>query len=558
MIRRFASRILLSMLLVLGSALQLSSQSEHEHRCGTPVIADEIQRILSHDNKERAAAALDTFLARPSLQRSVVSPAGHFRVHWDQTGVNAPPPFDRNSDGIPDFVDSVAHYMDLAWRVQIDECGFRAPPSDIVRSGPENPDNLLDVYLLEQNGQFYGLAYPSGSLTPSTSSGYMVIDNDFAEFSTSGVEGLKVTTAHEFFHLVQFAGYRSLSNQYTIFEGTATWMEYLVHPEIGDYLFYIDTLHGAADEIGMATNNVSDGATGYGHAMYFQLLTQLAGKDVIRRIWEEYGRLNLSFEAINRTLLASEGNENLATTFCRYAEIMYQSGSSGSGADTLPKMSQYRRIQPASIRTLNNDEILRFDGTIPPLGYGVWRVLVPVEAENEPPDTLDFLVVNARSDVGAGGQQWVRNPEPFTLEVSTDSTAGFSEISFRERTLYYRFDVPHEEWCVSPFFNGGSGFVLGTRPSPQPFVNDGANRLIFAVNLDETEVSFVDLRIYSVDMRLVGTAQSEQLETLRNQRGIIFDGVGKDGRPLSSGVYVYTLQVNDFEPVIGKIAIIRQ
>ena len=67
-------------------------------------------------------------LLKPQRQYSVVSPSGHFTLHYDLTGYNAVPAKDSLKNGIPDYIDSAAVILDHVWDVEINQLGYRPPP----------------------------------------------------------------------------------------------------------------------------------------------------------------------------------------------------------------------------------------------------------------------------------------------------------------------------------------------------------------------------------------------------------------------------------------------
>ncbi len=551
--------------LLFASAIASSQVRDNHARspvlCGTPAFMQERAELEALVEKGVLPASVLQSSSRPTLTSSIVSPDGHFRVHYDETGKNAPPPFDANGNGVPDMVDSVAVYLDYAWQVQIVESGYKPPPADNFKPSIGGPDGLLDVYMIEQNGSIYGEARPeSGAeLSPTTTSGYLIIDNDFAEFPTKGFKGARVTTAHEFYHLVQFAGYRDDYSQSGLFESTATWMEIHVHPDLEDYLNYVNVLVQAPQNYAFSTHQTGSdggGAVGYGHSTYIQYIQQETETDVVRRIWEMFAINGASFTAINDALLESDAGLNLSTSFCNYAEVMYQSGPRAPVPPLLPGSEKFAEMSAAQTLSLEPMEPRVVVSALSPLSFGIWRFVLRGE-NSSLPDTLDMLVTNARSNLGVGGRQWIQNKEEFNLTVSLEEFSGSTPISFRDRTIYYAFEAPHFEFCVSPFFNGSSGTILSSAPSPQPFVNDGANQMIVAINLDASEVNSYAFNIYTTDMKRVLTSFGTELFTSNNLRGVRWDGRDEEGRLLPSGVYLYTLQVNGLEPVLGKIAVVR-
>ena len=105
--------------------------------CGTQAILG----LKSYWNElPRATKASFAFLLqRPVLANSIMSLAGHFRVHYSTTGVNAVAPTDADGNGIPDYVDETAKVFEEAWSLQITQLGYSPPPSD--------GDEIYDVYI---------------------------------------------------------------------------------------------------------------------------------------------------------------------------------------------------------------------------------------------------------------------------------------------------------------------------------------------------------------------------------------------------------------------------
>jgi len=85
---------------------------------------------------------------------------------------------------------------DSAYSILVDELGFQPPMPDNGIDGDE-----LDIYIKNWNGTYYGMTY-FGNTAPSPT--YLVVDNNYTEpgYATSGLEALRVTIAHEFFHML--------------------------------------------------------------------------------------------------------------------------------------------------------------------------------------------------------------------------------------------------------------------------------------------------------------------------------------------------------------------
>ena len=199
--------------------------------CGTPVAMDLALNWPRLSKGTREAFA--SLFQRPSRQRTVTSPAGLFKIHFDESGSNAVSPTDRDSNGVPDYVDEVAVTFDAVWDLQIDQLGYDPPLSD--------GDRFFDVYITELAPQsVYGWTWPE-SFIGTTASCYLEIDNDYREviYTSNGLDGLRVTAAHEFFHAVQFAYFADMTSAGWWHEITAVWMEDVAYNDVNDYYQYI-------------------------------------------------------------------------------------------------------------------------------------------------------------------------------------------------------------------------------------------------------------------------------------------------------------------------------
>ena len=139
------------------------------------------------------------------MDTSILSPERHFRVHYDTTGANAPSLTDLDHNTIPDYIDSTLAFLEYAWDLEVNALGYHPPKSDNGAGGGDE----IDVYIQELGNGNYGITYPDQE-SNGTSSGYIILDNNYSgnQYYSKGLDGLKVTSAHEFFHVIQF-GYLS-------------------------------------------------------------------------------------------------------------------------------------------------------------------------------------------------------------------------------------------------------------------------------------------------------------------------------------------------------------
>lgn len=239
---------------------------------------------------------------RPQSQLSTLSSLKHFRVHWDSTGYNAPAKTDANKNKIPDYVDSTLIYLEYSWNTIVNQLGYNEPLSDKGLGG----GNEVDVYLLNLSSEKnYG--YTIYDNYAQSTSAYIAIENDFSEtniFSTLGYEALKVTTAHEFFHVVQFRYYSYITFNWWM-EQTAVWMEDRSWNDVNDYFAYLDSFFNAPTTP-LNDNNYS---FKYGAGIWAMFLAKRFGDDVIKKIWEQaYTTKNESISIFGNVIPNGLGN----------------------------------------------------------------------------------------------------------------------------------------------------------------------------------------------------------------------------------------------------------
>ena len=263
-------------------------------------------------------AVLEPLLYRPRLQKSHVTPSGLFRVHYDTSGTNAVSLDDFDQSGVPDYVEETAGSLEYAYSVEIGQLGFKVPPDDNNEDGPE-----WDVYIKAISDYGYTSFDPDPD-QPGVYITYITMDNNYAHTPTQGIDGARVTVAHEFFHMIQF-GYYFRYNDIFLMEAGATWMEDVVYDYVNDYYFYLSNFFERTN----ISFNVADGWREYGLCVWFHFLEKrLGGRDIVRLTWEEIVRAP-AVRALDRAL------NGLGHTFEEELALFYGwNYMTGSRADT--------------------------------------------------------------------------------------------------------------------------------------------------------------------------------------------------------------------------------
>jgi hypothetical protein len=167
-------------------------------------------------------------IGRPSSQNSWITPDNRFVIHYDMTGNWAVYHANEDinpADGIPDYVNRTADYLDAAYDSLVLSLGFDPPPFDGMQGG----DYRYDIYLTDNPGlttpEDPSYQYPG---RPAYTS-YIEVGYDMRYPSRYGDDPypfLKVSIAHEYFHAIEFA-FRVYSSDLTFwwFEACANWAE---------------------------------------------------------------------------------------------------------------------------------------------------------------------------------------------------------------------------------------------------------------------------------------------------------------------------------------------
>ncbi|MGA9362810.1 MAG: MXAN_6640 family putative metalloprotease, partial [Bacteroidota bacterium] len=293
-------------------------------------------------------AVIKSLLARPTLQASVLSPSGHFRIHYDTTGRNTPALIDNADLRLPNsaraYVDSVAAILDHVWDVETRILGYPSPPPDQGAGG----GNEYDVYVMELGGSLYGqtIFNPEDVLDSQrpnpTYMSYLEIDNDFIGYYTHGLQALRVTVAHEFHHAIQVGNYGFWQNDVYYYELTSTWMEDVVYPGVNDYIQYL-SLYFRNTGIPF---NVSNGYIEYGRAIWGKFIEKRFGRDRMRRSWEYLSSMP-SLQAIDASL--RETGTDFVREFPEFSLWHFYTGHRADPTTYFSEAGSFPELRPADL-----------------------------------------------------------------------------------------------------------------------------------------------------------------------------------------------------------------
>jgi hypothetical protein len=288
--------------------------------------------------------------SRPLRDNHYLTPGGHFIIHYDNSGYDAVPQDFTFNDTIPDFVIKAGEYLDESFSTLHDSLGYDTPPQDDIES-PE-----IDVYF-KFDLSYYGVTYPETNLGNNEYTSYLTLSTqleDSTVFYTYGLEGLRVTCAHELFHIFQL-GYRYRSVDIFYFEMSSVWFEEYMYPEVNDYHSYVNAY--ASNWNYKLDNSLLD-YNNAGFNFYIDKRFSVKGNNIIHRIWNRI--LTVDAMSAIRNELQSRGitfEEALSGWGCAqvlcgtYTDVNFQYGFNDAA-----------QLDPISFDN-NTDHILASAGT---------------------------------------------------------------------------------------------------------------------------------------------------------------------------------------------------
>lgn len=492
--------------------------------------------IASGREKELLAAVL----ARPQLPLSIVSPQGHFRIHYASSGADA---------ATADFINETTLAFENAWRVEVEELGFNPPPGDYNTDGPE-----YDIFVHQCSD--YGATMPEFQVpeTPQDDyTGWIELDNDFTHTPTKGLDGMRVTAAHEFFHLVQF-GYRcyhtTVNNSVYFYESSASWMEDVVYDNINDYFHYLDLFFKSPQQSFITTNGNHE----YGLAIFFHMLSQKYGHSYMKAIWNEM-KENEPLNAMNTALLT------LNSTFAaELGDFAVWNCFTGTRADTVHSYEEGRNYPTLKV---NQDVIfntqLTINGTLAPLASSYLRATVQSAG-------TDLLISPTLSDpyytlytciVDPSSKKYDSQTSAGQIQQTVPAVSGLSEIWLvpvytrspypATRDMSYQFDLTlgKPQKFTSKI----------THIYPNPWILKTADEITFEFQLEQIAQND---QVYADIFSENGVLVSSQLlgSCVGGWNNYAWNGRDDAGNLVNAGIYIFSLRTSQWRGM-SKFAILR-
>lgn len=489
-----------------------------QRKCGFGIAASLVSNFDKFNLHQQSV--LRTLFQRPILDTSIVSPSGYFRIHFNKAGLSTP------------FysLDELAKALDSSYNFEVKYLGFPPPPPDNNMGG----DNKFDIYITNLGGDYYGFTQPETPLGNERYTSYTVIDNDYKGYPTPGINGAKVTVAHELHHAIQIGNYIYRDSDIFYYEITSTAMEEFVFDDINDYYFYLADYFNNPSRPFLLNN-------GYNLSTWNIFLQKNFGHQTLKRVWD----LMPNYRALTSMAIAlNERGTTFKDQLTRFGIWNYFTGSRNVPGKYFEEAANYPMIKTSNPMPFS-----------PPSRSYAMRSKATTNSYLKINSGFDTLIVILSNSDLTSGIDSVDKTFPFFYTLYSDTTKGARKLAG-----YFSadFESPYEAfYSVSEILNdivinGDSSFLpsktdkeLFAFPNPFRFSQKYALGNFLNIQLSKTLLDEVELYVYSSSMNLVYNNYHKIVFLPNGTRGIKWSLIDNYGNYLPSGIYLLSVKVND-------------
>jgi hypothetical protein len=531
---------------------------EQPIKCGFQAIA------LLQANPSLAAqfpALAKAILQRPTLPFSYTTPSGRFKFHYTLTGADAVNPTSTIQPNVPDYVYEAGLAAERAYHVLVDSLGF-SPHADDNVDGP-----ALDFYF--QDDQSYGATFPEFASGQNHGPAYITIENDFKGFFTTGLNALRVTVAHEYFHAVQL-NVRNINGDSFFFEMSSTWFEDVAYDYVNDYIAYVmnrrSTPFGFFQTFGLPLNT-ANGWHEYGSCIWLHYLVKKLGparfrfrNNVVYDFWQR-STLEPALPGMKTVLESSGYALPFSEALREFGEWCFFTGARADTVKYFEEAKTYPQIdfgtqadgRPKAFR-VNQDTVIT--ASLPAMAIHVYRAARLGQ-------DVRFFLQPAVSNSDAAFWKITTISGDRTQGYSKQSGTGFASLEVQapagEDTVVFMIafanpspaaQTTNYQLQISRLGQQELVNVLET-PYPNPFRYNEGRPLVVPFRIRErAQVEAVLLR---EDGQLIWKMNMGTLPA--GLQRVIWNGLDQSGERVGSGVYFLRLLVEGFHATTKFVVI---
>jgi hypothetical protein len=491
------------------------------------------------------------------MQRSIISLKNLFRIHFNTSGTDSVDNMDSNNNSIPDYIDSVAFYFDYTYDIEVNKLGFIPPLTDSLRGG----DNLFDIYVFNlidsiSDKSVYGWTEGEDIITNDSLLriiSCIFIDNNYSStdsitysnqrkapaYKTSGINGLKITSAHEFHHAIQYSYLKPTHGTKEFEEMTSTWIENYIYPDINDYFQYLPELFQKINEFPIS--DVESPTNGYRWSIFLHYLSKMFGVEIVKNIWENLEKENEIFASLNLSL--NKHNTDLSNTWCEFVPWLYYTSYRALDTSLFAKAPDYPKFQMLFTEALLSQELMISD-TILPFQIIPYRINNHSGISNDI-QVIDFLITSSFNYLNENNLE----PETFQLDIAP-SDKYLNRIEYSKSITYQLNGLNTEgKFCTGVFINDGIHYSSDCYVIPNP-VNINLESINIILPLDspgkEYEISIYDSKMNNISFNKMKTVRYNGMNCINI----------KNTEAFTTGIYFYNVVFNE-QTFFGKFAIIK-
>lgn len=484
----------------------------------------------------------------------ISSPMNRFVIHFDTTGIDAVNQTDTNGNNIPDYIDSVAYYFDYTYKIEVDSMGYNPPPIDSLRGG----DNLYDVYvanLVYEDQSLYGYTIGEdvfeNEFKVYSSNSFITIDNNYSindsievngikqqAYRTLGIDALKITSAHEFHHAIQY-GY-GLPNEYSslLMEMSSTWVEYNIHNNIYDFTQYVTDLFR---DIYANTFTINNPENGYRWSIFFQYLSKIGDKNLVLDIWKDVPKDIDFITSLEKNL--HNYNLNIKDVWNNFLPYLYFTSTRAidsvyfNSAKIIPKLR--------FTQTDYFQDNLNYNISMKP--FQIWTARI-INSSNYDKSVESFDII---SSFIIDDYQNNQN-EKHNFDINFSISNKFSNKINYSNSIYYdnnELNEINKKSCLHIFVNDGLNYGDESFAFTNP--NNPNNDILFISLPLDSKSNEYEYIIYNMDLNPINTGK-----TLTNRLNGFY-GLDVDNQQLNNGIYYYHIY-NANKNYYGKFSILRK
>lgn len=496
--------------------------------------------------KNKLSKTVQTFVTRPTLQKSILTTNNKIRIHYDTIGNNQPAMVDDFGNRIPNsynlFIDTLVSIVDSVWNAEIDTYGFIAPPADNGRGGGDE----YDFYIYDLQGGTFGQTQIEDDLPVGQAkvnqqyASFIEMDNDFGVgYRTKGVKAIMATTAHEFHHAIQVGGSGVWDDKYFYFyELCAEAMENIVFRDAKDYIFDISKYFANISKIPLFQQNLSfDDNTidtpGYERALWGMFLMKKYGTEIMKAIWDEM-----------KNMPPVQSSQNALNSFSsslerEFADFTFWNYHTGYRSDSAKYYTDAGLFPMVSFNLPVNVTATTRDISFTSKSFTSNYIKAVTNADSA------FVMVSNTNFVDA--LNYSQQIFPFKLSFTSSSSSGLPAIS---KSIYAKLIVDdYSEWSYTAIST-----TRGPLCFPNPF-NPLSSSLLIALQGIQSG-SKATLNIYSASSMDLIYSGTPHYKLFSGTQYAEWSGRDNSGQTASSGIYIFVLE-NGTIFNKGKFAIIR-